>query len=150
MFCFAIYLIIFYYISPDVYNWIWPKCYVFRFVNYFQIFHNVFQFILKNILKHISQIMLWNSISQYFTKCCTQMSNISRHMFISQAPPWSLCFVRALFRTAIQVARLAAFLPMSALASSSGQFLGSLHSAQLLRVTVVTSFQCSSRVWPLR
>ena len=31
---------------------------------------------------------------------------------------------------------------LSALASFSGQFLGSLHSAQLLCVTVVASFQC--------
>ena len=81
------------------------------------------------------------SQSWYFTKCCTQISDISRHLFIS--PPWFHSFVRTLFRTAIVRRFLAAFLPMSALASSSGQFLGSLHSAQLLRRgdTGVPSFQ---------
>ena len=68
------------------------------------------------------------------------MSDISLGMFIS--PPWSHCVVRALFRTAIVRRFLAAFLPMSALAISSGKFFGSLHIAQLLRVTAVTSFQC--------
>ena len=85
------------------------------------------------------------------------MSDISRHIFIS--PPWSHGFVRApwLFKFWTEIVRrfLAAFLPMSALAHFSGQLLGSLHSAQLLRVTVVTSRVISTwchcvQVWPLR
>ena len=62
---------------------------------------------------------------------------------------WSHCFagVSALVKTAIVRRFLAAFLPMSTLASSSVQFLGLLHCTQLLCVTVVTSFQCLATVY---
>ena len=92
--------------------------FVFCYVNYFWILHNVFQFILRNMFKNIPQIMMWNS-------------------FISL-----LRQGLALFRTAIARCFLAAFSPMSALAISSGQFFRSLHSAQLLCfMVVITSFQ---------
>ena len=125
VFCFVMYLIImmFHNVSHDVY-------FVFCFVNCFQTFHNVFQLIFR-ILKKIPQIMMLNSFMIFHNilrdaarKCPTYVV-----MFIS--PPLSHCFVKALrlFRTEIEHHFLAAFLPMSALASSSGQFLALLHSA---------------------
>ena len=88
------------------------------FVDVSQYFFNIISGILKIFHRVLSEIV--HDISQYFMQCCcTQMSEISRRMPEFIASPLSRCFVRALFRIAIVLHFLAAFLSMSALASSS-------------------------------
>ena len=113
---------IFFGISRDTCRFIYVKFFVFCFKYYI---HNISQCITIMIEFHqnILCFVLWSVRVQ---------SDISQLMCIS--PPWSHCFVKALFRTIVR-RFLASLLPMPALC----QFLGSLlsdHRAQLLRVAV--------------
>ena len=70
----------------------------------------------------------FHDILQYFMKCCTPMSDISRLMFLS--PTLSHCFVRELFITAIELRFQAVLLAVPALASSSA------------RSSLITAYSC--------
>ena len=130
--------------------WFYKKYYVFCFViNYFQILHNVFQFIFGNILKSISQIMLWNSFKIFHNILLNVQANVLHKSTYILRLHHGLTGT-ALSRSGHSSHNYCSSFPGISAHVSFDKFLSPvpllLHSApyQLLCVTVDMSFQCSS------